>query len=50
MLAAKQQARNVRKEASEQLKSSLDEMQAKHGSAHVNDYWGIGVMRDEELK
>jgi 2-isopropylmalate synthase len=50
MLAAKQQTRNARKEAAEQIKQTLDQMQATHGSAHVNDYWGIGVMREEELK
>jgi len=50
MLAAKQQARATRKASQEDMQRSLDEMHAKHGSAHVNDYWGIGVMRQEDLK
>jgi 2-isopropylmalate synthase len=50
MLAAKQHSRSRRESATEDLQRSLDEMHAKHGSAHVNDYWGIGVMREEELK
>jgi len=50
MLAAKQHARSRRETATEDLQRSLDEMHATHGSAHVNDYWGIGVMREEELK
>ena len=50
MLAAKQHARTRRESATEDLQRSLDEMHATHGSAHVNDYWGIGVMREEELK
>ena len=50
MLAAKQHARSRREAAEEDLQRSLDEMHATHGSAHVNDYWGIGVMREEDLK
>ena len=50
MLAARQHARNRRTAATEDLQRSLDQMHATHGSAHVNDYWGIGVMREEELK
>ena len=50
MLAAKQHSTARRQSATEDLQRSLDEMQATHGSAHVNDYWGIGVMREEELK
>jgi len=50
MLAAKQQARATRKASEEDVQRSLDEMHAKHGTAHVNDYWGIGVMREEGLK
>ncbi len=49
LLAARQSRRN-RESVAEEVQESLKEMHAQFGSAHQNDFWGWGTLRDEKLK